>query len=73
MDPNANLQSLREIVVTIQAINDACGDDGNYTDEQKLELCTLASRLAELVQALDQWIAHRGFLPNDWRYTIHAR
>ena len=51
MDPNANLNEQRELAAKI-----AKGDGDAYD----------AERLADLVEALDQWIAGGGFLPRAW-------
>ncbi len=52
MDPNANLAEQRRIVAQIL--------DGDSSADW--------SRLAELVEALDQWIAGGGFLPAAWNH-----
>jgi hypothetical protein len=52
MDPNATLQEIRELVSGIL-------HDDEPTDER-------TDRLAELVQALDEWLSKRGFLPVQW-------
>jgi hypothetical protein len=55
MDPNATLNDIRK---TVKAITDAHDRD---------ECCpTDAIRLAELVEALDNWIVNGGFLPDAW-------
>jgi hypothetical protein len=55
MDPNANLEEQRRLTELILS----CGNwaDANASD------CT---RLAELVQALDEWLCKGGFLPKAW-------
>lgn len=55
MDPNANLKEQREIAHELlhRALT---------PNEAKRK----AERLAELVEALDGWIAGGGFLPADW-------
>ena len=68
MDPDANLREQRAIAVDVMAIWDnsdaeTCG----FTEEQQGELTEHAIRLAELVQALDQWISRGGFLPQPWQ------
>ena len=55
MDPNANLQEQREIVERMLDDNSEHIDTGD------------AVRLADLVQALDEWITKGGFLPDAWR------
>ena len=51
MDPNANLQEQLQLA---DLILDGLGTRAN------------AERLAELVVALDEWIAKGGFLPSKW-------
>jgi hypothetical protein len=53
MDPNANLKEMREIAKTILSGEEY---DTGYD----------AVRLAELVEALDEWITKGGFLPEAW-------
>lgn len=52
MDPNANLEELRGLYRTIL-------DNGQDTFDD-------ATRLAELVEALDGWLSKGGFLPSEW-------
>jgi hypothetical protein len=55
MDPTANLNAIRLLVQAIElssSINN---------------LAELATDLAELVDALDKWMAKGGFLPKQWR------
>jgi hypothetical protein len=71
MDPDANLKEQLELV---QAINEArdeydrdgdtwgSGDDKEWNEQQ----AERALRLAELVQALNEWILNGGFLPKPW-------
>lgn len=56
MDPNATIQEMRRISERLH-----CGemDDGDKIDA--------AHRLAELFDALDEWILKGGFLPTSWR------
>lgn len=51
MDPNENLERQRRIVAGILSSVQA--------DDRAVEL-------AELVEALDQWITNGGFLPKEW-------
>ena len=55
MDPNANLKEQREIIAAMLAEDSEEIDTGD------------AVRLAELAQALDEWISKGGFLPDAWR------
>lgn len=59
MDPNANLEELRRLVRRKLY-------DNNLTPDEDV-------RLAELVEALDQWIAGGGFLPTAWAKGQNAR
>ena len=73
MDPNANLDEQRRLARNALEIQNNCSDMGEYTDEQTENLSRIATRLAELVIALDEWITDgRGLLPEawvpDWRY-----
>ena len=52
MDPNANLAEQRRIAARMIE-----------NDEDRP---LLAYRLAELVEALDEWITNGGFLPSAW-------
>lgn len=54
MDPNCNLEEQREIAARILK------NEGSAATSDVL-------RLAELVQALDEWITKGGFLPQAWR------
>lgn len=64
MDPNANLEEQRRIVARLIR-------DEKYPDEMsQAELQTYtenASRLVDLVEALDEWISKGGALPDAWR------
>lgn len=55
MDPNANLAEQRRIVARF-ALGKATKADG--------------PRLADLVEALDEWITGGGFLPTPWQATL---
>ncbi len=54
VDPNQTLEEIRALVEAIQA-DDAADDLPEKADE-----------LATLVQALDEWLSNRGFLPAAW-------
>ena len=56
MDPNANLRAQRKIATWFT-------NGGDATTEEWMER---ANRLAELVEALDEWITAGGFLPDRW-------
>jgi hypothetical protein len=55
MDPNANLEEQRNLVAVILR-----------ADHDDIDITAAATRLAELVEALDQWLSNGGFLPADW-------
>lgn len=67
MDPNANLEEQRRIVARLLSpepgVRDLC--DPAFTPPPPKADDVL--RLAELVQALDEWIKGGGFLPKDWQ------
>jgi hypothetical protein len=54
----------------IQKIRDAAALDGSFTEEQRVDMVSKAMRLAELIEALDQWITGGGFLPERWRLGV---
>ena len=59
MDPNANLAEQRQIAGRFER-DESEPDDGE--------------RLAELVDALDDWLSRGGFLPTQWqRKVVPAR
>jgi hypothetical protein len=55
MDPNVNLREQRMIIA------DMLAEDSDEIDTGD------ALRLAELAQALDEWISKGGFLPDAWK------
>ena len=59
MDPTANKDEQLRIAAGILEL---------YEDESPNfgEIADLAARLAELVQALDEWLSKGGFLPKEW-------
>lgn len=59
MDPDANLAEQRRIIARMLADGSESIDTGD------------AVRLAELAQALDEWIAKGGFLPKAWVHKTH--
>jgi hypothetical protein len=64
MDPHANVREQRELAAKIVAlIDEGTRDDGTLVDEAAQEIAELADRLAELVQALDEWRRNGGFDP----------
>lgn len=62
MDPTAALAEMRTLSARM------LDDESDHVDTGD------AVRLAELVQALDQWIGVGGFLPVDWTKSrpVHA-
>ena len=65
MDPDANLKEQLELAQEIQDRLD--GDELEAEEYSKWQLGVDASRLADRVQALDQWIDNGGFLPKCWQ------
>lgn len=61
MDPDANLEEQLELAQELMEVN---SDDMDTDALQEIE--EKASRLAELVLALDEWIERGGFLPKRW-------
>jgi hypothetical protein len=62
MDPDANLaEQLRWA--------ERLTEDRFSNDRER---CAAGVRLAELVQALDEWIRRGGFVPDRWHVAIHA-
>ncbi len=59
MDPDANLEEQLRIIALLNDEGAECAD----VDDLVLH----GERLAELVQALHEWIAGGGFLPKAWR------
>ena len=62
MDPVANKIEQMSIAKQILAIWDDCNADGTLTKGQSEEMCDLANRLAELVDALAGW--------EQWKQTL---
>jgi hypothetical protein len=67
MDPTANLREQLELAARSQQIWDECPEDGNWTEDQEIELSHICIRLGELVEALNGWITKGGFYPEQWR------
>ena len=65
MDPNANLQEQRKLAARLLEL--PADELGNYTPAEQSEAYFAGLRLAELVEALDQWITKGGFLPDGWQ------
>ncbi len=61
MDPLANWNEQLELADHIMEIWDACPDDGEFSEWQLDSLAHDALRLAELMQALHQWMGDGGF------------
>lgn len=71
MDPNANLEELLRLVAIFQeAQDDAMDEDEDamvLSDNHPVIDAADVYRMAELVEALDNWIRRGGFLPTAWR------
>lgn len=78
MDPEENLREQRRLSARLTKIGESV-EDWNWANAQNLmrEYAEGAARLAELVQAMDEWLKKGGFLPKDWdhttRETVHAK
>jgi hypothetical protein len=55
MDPNATLFEIRQLTAAIDVASDP------------VAAASQGERLAELVDALDEWLSKHGFLPDDWQ------
>lgn len=60
MDPNENLKRQRELAAEIIKLYEIETSLNDY------KLVPLGNELAEHVQALDEWLAKGGFLPEGW-------
>lgn len=64
MDPNATLAEIRKLVKSIN----------NQHDREEFDYLEDCTRLAGLVEALDNWITNGGFFPDAWsNLTIEQR
>jgi hypothetical protein len=63
MDPNANLEELREVANWLRANEDNLRADDAGDAALVIEK---AARAAELLEALDAWICRGGALPRRW-------
>jgi Ser/Thr protein kinase RdoA (MazF antagonist) len=59
MDPNANLEQQRRIIARMHALSSA----ENMSADDMAEL---GAELAELAEALDEWLTRGGFTPSAW-------
>jgi hypothetical protein len=64
MDPDANLAEQRAIFARINAPGHEPGYQGAHAD---------VWRLAELAQALDEWLTRGGVLPRQWTRPRYER
>lgn len=60
MDPNANLKEQREIANRL--LDDESESPDGFAND--------ATRLAELVVALDEWLSKGGFQPQAWGSSV---
>ncbi len=65
MDPTANLAEQLRIAARIIERHDR-GDSNAEADAEDCD------RLAELVQALNQWLSGGGFVPEQWRTRLQV-
>lgn len=68
MDPNANLREQREIVARVLARTLPDGADYIQRARHNRQQADDTERLAQLVEALDEWLTKGGFLPADWTF-----
>jgi hypothetical protein len=66
MDPDANLREQQQLAAALLEQLDHIPDAWAMTTSEAADVATMANRLAELVQALDDWIRSGGYLPNRW-------
>lgn len=57
MDPNANLEEIRETIKSLRG----------HENDSDAKIATDGERLADLVEALDEWISKGGFVPTEWQ------
>jgi hypothetical protein len=66
MDPTACLVEIRELRVALL-------EEREITDvDDVMNLMRQASRLPELIEALDEWISGGGSLPQQWQRPLPA-
>ena len=58
MDPDKALEEIRDLCVAIRTLRDDPKSFGDCSCE--------ADELVEYIEALDQWLSGKGFLPKDW-------
>lgn len=68
MDPNANLTEMRKLAAKLveACVPGAAFSDSTHGPNDLLSFETDVNRLAELVEALDEWLTQGGFLPHAW-------
>lgn len=66
MDPNANLAEQRRLAAAIIEHSADTLPDGSLRGSAARAIAEDGARLAELVQALDQWIVRGGWPPDAW-------
>jgi len=64
MDPDANLTEQLRLAARLLEL--PADDLGNYTQAEQSEAYFASLRLAELVEALHDWMRGGGFLPQAW-------
>ncbi len=62
MDPTANLKEQRNLVKLIICLGETPSQAGD-----EAALARYAARLADLVEALDEWIRDGGSIPRQWK------
>lgn len=70
MDPDANLEAAleraRELIALIDTTSTSADERLENTVEHGPDVVDLASELAQLVVALDEWLSKGGHLPRAW-------
>jgi hypothetical protein len=67
MDPEANLAEQRILTAEIIALRDKNGLADSMNGSVAEAISDRAGRLAELAQAMDQWLSKGGAFPRAWR------
>lgn len=73
MDPDVTLRRLRELAGEIEAIADKPTEAGAAHAAAQSSLASLSAELAELFDALDDWILRGGFLPAAWAGAVMVK
>ena len=69
MDPDECLKQLLEQKEVLKNALNQIDDNGGETPALTEELYTSADRLVDLLESLDGWLEHGGFIPRRWDGT----